>query len=151
MIRRCAELSDGDANPVPMKTSATAAAADDDYNGVFDHQMELDGSTTATNGKWENNGDGMMETSMDDLRQPQTYTEMITNTLQYGTELKAEFDSDVRREVKKTLEETLALIGYPDPRESPLKHLLDERERAPVAEELNRAILGKLISFAFLP
>jgi hypothetical protein len=52
----------------------------------------------------------------------------------------------VRREVKKVLEETLALIGYEDPRVSPLKHLLDERERAPVAEELNRAILGEYLT-----
>jgi hypothetical protein len=111
--------------------------------------MELDGNpaTSNTNGKWEH-GDlsgSAMETSTDDLRYPVTYTEMITKTMAYGQELKAEFDSDVRREVKKVLEETLALIGYEDPRTSPLKHLLDERERAPVAEELNRAILGKLI------
>jgi hypothetical protein len=151
MIRRCAELSDNDAVSPTFAPAASSklSAADDDYNnGIFDHQMELDAPTThsSSNGstmRWE---DAVaMETSVDDLsgQQPQTYTDMITRTLQYGSELKAEFDSDLRREVKKTLEETLALIGYEDPKGSPLKHLLDERERAPVAEELNRAILGE--------
>jgi hypothetical protein len=142
MIRGCAELSDGDTSPAIAPTPKV----EDDYNGVFDHQMELDDQTHANGSgrpRWDENGE--METSTDDLnnQQPQTYRDLITKTLQYGSELKAEFDSDPRREVKKSLEETLALIGYEDPRQSPLKHLLDEGERAPVAEELNRAILGK--------
>lgn len=145
MIRRCADLSDGDETSPSIPS--TSKAADEDYNGVFDHQMELDDQThqNGNNGTATSWDDPVaMETSTEDLsnQQPQTYTDMITRTLQYGSELKAEFDSDLRREVKKTLEETLALIGYEDPRQSPLKHLLDERERAPVAEELNRAILG---------
>ena len=152
MIRRCAELSDNDTIPASTKSARPASAAEeDDYNGVFDHQMELDQPASnggASSNKWPGN-DGM-ETSMEDLQQqPTTYTDMITRTLQYGSELKAEFDGDVRREVKKTLEETLALIGYEDPRGSPLRHLLDEGGRAPVAEELNRAILGEFVLSRF--
>ena len=166
MIRRCTELSDAESAPsssAPRPSTKQEHLHDeeegeDGYNGVFEHQMELDhphpsqshsnGSSSSTS-KWPLNtsADGGMEIPPDDLRdQPTTYTEMISRTLQYGSELKAEFDGDVRREVKKALEETLALIGYEDPRRSPLKHLLEEAGRAPVAEELNRAVLGE---FAF--
>ncbi|KIW08834.1 uncharacterized protein PV09_00763 [Verruconis gallopava] len=142
MIRRCTELSDSDSSPL-VSSGLKFSSGDDDYNGVFGHQMELDDQAHA-NGSVRSQWDDM-EMSADDLgQQPQTYADMISRTLQYGSELKAEFDGDLRREVKKSLEETLALIGYEDPRQSPLRHLLDERERGPVAEELNRAILVSL-------
>lgn len=70
------------------------------------------------------------------------YNAMMQLTIQYGQELKSEFDGDPRREVKQALEETFALIAYPDARESMLAPLLDLGERVPVAEELNGAILG---------
>jgi hypothetical protein len=144
MIRRCAELSDTDSIP---------RNSESDDNGVYQNEMELDGEQTNGNSnssfsKWSGAGADGMETSTESLRDqmPETYTSMITKTLQYGSELKAEFDNDLRREVKKQLEETLALIGYQDPRVSPLRGLLDEVGRAPVAEELNRAILGESLS-----
>jgi hypothetical protein len=144
MIRRCAELSDTDS--IPRNPGS-------DDNGVYQHEMELDGEQTNGNSsssfsKWSGAAADGMETSTESLRDqmPETYTSMITKTLQYGRELKAEFDNDLRREVKKQLEETLALIGYQDPRVSPLRGLLDEVGRAPVAEELNRAILGESLS-----
>lgn len=71
---------------------------------------------------------------------------LLTETLQYGQELQSEFKDDPRREVKKALEETLALIAYTDPRDGPLRRLLDPSGRTPVAEELNGAILGKSCS-----
>ena len=78
------------------------------------------------------------------------YNAMMQLTIQYGQELKSEFDGDPRREVKQALEETFALIAYPDARESMLAPLLDVGERVPVAEELNAAILGEFFFFFFL-
>ena len=66
----------------------------------------------------------------------------INETIAYGMELKTEFANDPRREVKRALEDTFALIAYPDARESMLAPLLEVAGRAPVAEELNSAILG---------
>jgi len=141
MIRRVAELADGTSPNLPPSKS------NDDHNGVFDHQMELDDQFSAihngTHNKWD---DGTMDTSDDTggtaLHNHVDHNEMMNRTLAYGAELREEFDQDPRREVKKTLQETLALIAYPDPSDSPLSHLLEEKERIPVAEELNGAILG---------
>jgi hypothetical protein len=153
MIRRCAELSDA---PLPNLHPASKS----DYNGVFEHEMELD----------ESNGFDGMDTS-DDLNNSGLggvgidglsgiagngafgivgHGDLMEKTLEYGRELKDEFGGDIRREIKRTLEDTLALIAYPDPREGPLKGLLDVEGRVPIAEELNGAILGKLFSLLYL-
>lgn len=88
-----------------------------------------------------------MDTS-DDIytsgRKELNYTDLTSETIQYGQQLRAEFDGDSRREVKKSLQDIFALIAYDDPKKSPLAYLLDDSERAPVAEELNGAILSSL-------
>lgn len=71
------------------------------------------------------------------------YTKLMQETIKYGQELKAEFANDTRREIKKALEDTFALIAYSDARTSSLAPLLEESGRVPVAEELNGAILGR--------
>ena len=83
-----------------------------------------------------------MDTS-EDANAVARYGELLTETIQYGQELQGEFSGDPRREVKKALEDTFALIAYPDARrESSLAPLLEPEGRVPVAEELNAAILG---------
>lgn len=137
MIRRCAELSDG-------TPPALNKQQNDDYNGVFDHQMELD-DQFGNGTKWD---DGANMDISDDgggtvLDNGHIgYSGMMQKTLDYGRLLSDEFGRDPRREVKKALEDTLAFIAYTDPRECPLSSLLGEGERVPVAEELNGAILG---------
>lgn len=69
-------------------------------------------------------------------------SEMLREAILYGQVLRTEFSGDPRREVKKALEDTLALIAYEDPKESSLAWMLEPGERVPVAEELNSAILG---------
>lgn len=68
--------------------------------------------------------------------------ELTQSMLEYGMELKQEFANDPRREVKRALEDTFALIAYENVRESSLAPLLETKGRVPVAEELNSAILG---------
>ena len=83
-------------------------------------------------------------------------SKLMAETIKYGQELKSEFANDSRREIKKALEDTFALIAYPDARMSSLAPLLEESGRVPVAEELNGAILGECypplsLSNSFLP
>jgi hypothetical protein len=165
MIRQWADLKDG-TSPTLGHSSSKSINIGDDYNGVFDHQMELDdqfNNSVSHNGnghgsKWDDGSH--MDTSDDGAgalldghsmsaaggRSEVDAIELMNKTIAYGQELTAEFGGDLRREVKKTLNETLALIAYEHPKESPLSSLLDEAGRGPVAEELNGAILGKSVA-----
>lgn len=146
MIRRTTELAE------VSSTTKRPSSSHDDYSGVFDQEMELDEyGTTARNGtshhnnSWEDGGamdlsDGLYSKGRKGLN----HSEMLMETLQYGAQLRAEFDDDPRREVKQSLVDLLALIAYTDPKRSGLAPLLDDSERAPVAEELNGAILRSL-------
>jgi hypothetical protein len=145
MIRRCNELADG-----PSPIFPPARKSHDEYNGVFDHQMELDDQyASVQNGNHNKWDDGTMDMSDDGggtaLDNHLNHSELTDHMLAYGQTLKAEFDHDPRLEVKKMLEDTIALIAYTNPLEDKctLKYLLDEKERTPIAEELNGAILGK--------
>ena len=124
---------------------ASNGRAHDDYD-VFDHQMELDEQLGAHHAHNGTSAVEDWESAMDTSEDPgMSADKLLVEAIQYGQELKAEFSNDPRKEVKRALEETLALIAYSDPRESPLKGLLEEKERVPVAEELNGAILGILM------
>ena len=140
MIKRCTELQDAsDSSVIPNRASNDRVH--DDYD-VFDHQMELDeqlGAHHTHNGTVVEDWESAMDTTEDP---GMSADKLLVEAIQYGQELKAEFSNDPRKEVKRALEETLALIAYSDPRESPLKRLLGEGERVPVAEELNNAVLG---------
>ena len=105
--------------------------------------MELDEQLGVHNGApWDNEeeDDGEEEEVEAKSKRLQELTQTM---LEYGMELKQEFANDPRREVKRALEDTFALIAYENVRESSLAPLLETRGRVPVAEELNSAILGK--------
>jgi len=112
---------------------------DGGYSDVFDGNMELDEAhdgIPATN----TNGNGESEARRNSMVQQQT---LMTEALQYGQELQAEFRDNISKEEQQTLDQTFALIAYPDARDSSLAHLLETDGRNSVAEELNGAILGK--------
>jgi len=144
MIKRSTELQEASISP-PKRMHTSNGRVHDDYGDIFDHQMELDEQLGAHR---THNGTSMLEdweSVMDTSDDPSVNSiKLIEEALHYGQELKAEFQNDPRKEVKRALDETLALIAYADPRDSPLSGLLEEKERAPVAEELNGAILGEL-------
>jgi len=109
--------------------------------------MELDEQLGVHNPppSWDNKDqDDYLEVGdEDDMEDKVAKSERATSeTITYGMELKSEFANDPRREVKRALEDTFALIAYADARESSLAPLLEISGRAPVAEELNSAILG---------
>jgi Ran-binding protein 9/10 len=71
--------------------------------------------------------------------------ELEIRTMEYGQLLSAEYAKDQRREVADALRDIYSLMAYDDPYKAPTSHLLDRKGRVAVAEELNSAILGKLL------
>lgn len=69
--------------------------------------------------------------------------DLVAAALAYGQELQQEFGSDPRQQIKKQLQDLFAIIAYPNPADSPIGGLLDQRGRVHIAEEVNGAILGK--------
>ncbi|KAF2853466.1 Ran-binding protein-like protein [Plenodomus tracheiphilus IPT5] len=158
MIRRCNELnpqyrsstqsSKRCADPASNKRNSTAT---DEY----DFEMELDEQLGVHNPtpNWDNKGqadeddddDDVLEDEDEDAEDKEAqYLQLTEETIKYGMELKLEFANDPRREIKRALEDTFALISYENPRESILAPLLEVAGRVPVAEELNSAILVSL-------
>lgn len=155
MMRKCTELQPSRSKRHRRRSSRTSGAASNGHKrnssagagDVFDSsRMELDDDDGVISDDDVAIDDGM------DLEAPDPATQAeqagLTNeALAYGQELQSEFADDPRREVKQALEDTFALIAYPDARESSLAPLLETDGRVPVAEELNSAILGM---FSFL-
>ena len=75
------------------------------------------------------------------------YDMLLQTLIQYGQELKAEFQDDSSPLVRDTFKEMFSLFSYQDPRKSPHGALLDIGQRAPVAERINSAILGNHQAF----
>lgn len=133
MIRQCTELLAGSTAKGNKSTNENYMEM---YDDVFEHDMELVDQV--------NNGDDWdkMETEEADHSR---YQSLLSETLHYGQELRVEFKEDRSREVKDALAEIFSLFAYEDPRKSTTAPLLDQTGRVPVAEELNSAILGKLL------
>ncbi|KAF1813678.1 SPRY-domain-containing protein [Eremomyces bilateralis CBS 781.70] len=168
MIRRCADLHDSPiaskrAVPRAVPAASNGHTPSDPYEDVFDHQMELDeqlgaspnGSRAASGRRRNGPGPDLYPDAMDVSAETSTaiprevsHNQMLSETIGYGQQLMAEFQGDVRREVRRALDDTFALIAYPDPRESPVAELMAEGGRGPVAEELNGAVLGMFSSLS---
>jgi hypothetical protein len=151
MIRHCGELNAQCHAPTPSSKRSTAASTHNKRNSQltdeYDFEMELDEQLGVHNPtpSWDNKDQVDDLEDDDDIEDTQAkYQQATQETIQYGQELQREFASDQRREVKRALEDTFALIAYADARESSLAPLLEVSGRVPVAEELNSAILGTL-------
>ncbi|KAG9188374.1 ran-binding protein [Alternaria panax] len=153
MIRRCGELN-AQCQSAPASTSKRSTASTTNQRSStatdeYDFEMELDEQLGVHNSppSWDNKDqdDELKDGDDDDMEDKVAKSERATSeTIAYGMELKSEFANDPRREVKRALEDTFALIAYADARESSLAPLLEISGRAPVAEELNSAILVSL-------
>ncbi|CAG8309963.1 unnamed protein product [Penicillium salamii] len=89
-------------------------------HAVFDHEMELDDDT-----------DG-------------SFNQLLTEAVQYGQQLRADYPNDENGGDKKLLDDIFSLVAYPDPKRSVHGHYLETKGRVAVAEELNSAILVSL-------
>jgi hypothetical protein len=154
MIRRCNELhAQCQLVPTPVSKRSTASMYNNNSNSTttddYDFEMELDEQLGVHNNHgalWETSHEQNVDDADDDddIEDKQAKLDALTSEMiEYGMELKSEFANDPRREVKRALEDTFALIAYENVRESSLAPLLDTAGRMPVAEELNGAILGK--------
>lgn len=149
MIRRANELNarQREVATPPSKRSTASSGPNDDY----DFEMELDQQLGVHHVHWgEGNTDSEHMDTEDELDADDAkarWKQLTEETIQYGMVLKQRFQNDPRREVKRALEDTFALIAYDNVVESSLAPLLDKAGRGPVAEELNSAILGELVPF----
>lgn len=120
---------------------------DDDDDDVFEHEMELD-DQGPDGADWEGmemeGGDGGRGGEGDGDAAMKHFN-LLQETIKYGQVLRSEFRDDHRKEVKRALEETFSLLAYEDPKSSVVAHLLEPSGRAPVAEDLNSAILGEFL------
>jgi len=135
MIRQVAEtLHDG---PETMKNGN-----DDPMIDVFGHDMEIDDPVNGAT-DWDR-----MDLEDHDLGTSKPghmkNADALDAAVEYGQQLRVEFSSDTRPEIRKPLEEAFSLLAYTDPKSSVLAHLLDEEGRIADAEELNSAILVSL-------
>ena len=134
MIRQCTELLAGSTEKRKQSTNGNYM---DMYDDVFEHDMELVDQV--------HNGDDWDKMETEEADHSMKYQSLLSDTLQYGQELRIEFKEDRSKEVKDALAEIFSLFAYEDPRKSTTAPLLDQSGRVPVAEELNSAILGKYI------
>lgn len=78
-----------------------------------------------------------------------SFNQLLTEAVQYGQQLRADYPNDDNGGDKKLLDDIFSLVAYPDPKRSVHGHYLETKGRVAVAEELNSAILGMYFVFAF--
>lgn len=117
------------------------------------------GPVTRRNGK-QSNGHGRTSSSqtqqdmdMDDIdmaeedstdTQPESQS-LVDEAIVYGQALNSEYADDPRNEIRTALSDIFALMAYSNPlKEKEVAHMMDQRGRVAVAEELNSAILQSL-------
>lgn len=70
------------------------------------------------------------------------HAEALAAAIEYGQQLRRQYGADKTPEIAETLSAVFSLLAYEDPRVAPdVSHLLDHDELAPLAEDLNSAIL----------
>ena len=142
MIRKCTESQHSSPNSKPKPAtnghSGPAVADSDPSDNGMDMEDEPGDEAAVV---VDNDGMEIEESDQSIARLPDR--QLMNEAIEYGQELRAEFKDDPRMEVKQSLEETFALIAYPNAAESSLAPLLETDGRVPLAEELNSAILGK--------
>lgn len=132
LMRQSTEILDASHHKGNKSMNGHPTAISDDG---FDPGMDLD-EPMRDGDDWDN-----MDTEEADANMK--YDAHITQMIQYGQELRKEFQHDQSKTVIETFKEIFSMFSYPDPRNSPLGKLLDSSQRDPVAEALNSAILGR--------
>lgn len=136
-MRRSNELSAATAAKRRDSTSSNSHE-----HAVFDQEMELD----------DGDGDNWAVDGMDteDPEVVAQFNQLLTEAVQYGQQLRADYPTDENGGDKKLLDDIFSLVAYPDPKRSVHGHYLDAEGRVAVAEELNSAILGMLLGLFIL-
>jgi hypothetical protein len=127
--------------PGRISTPSSSDAVED----VFDQRMELDEDQlhhSTING----NGKAIAQSNVSAIDGDVAYSNLLNEAMEYGQLLNREYRDETDSEYNKTLADVFSLLAYTEPRESIHGHLLDAGGRVKVAEELNSAILGMLLS-----
>ena len=130
-MRESTELFENSAEKRTKSMNGHSTTASDDD---FEPDMDLD-EPLKDGDDW----DRMDTEEADNGMKYQTLLEVI---IRYGQELKHEFKDNRSKLVTETFKVIFSMFSYPNPSESPHGNLLDTRQRVPVAEGLNSAILG---------
>jgi Ran-binding protein 9/10 len=151
---RCRKFIEMIRKDADAKQHAEKPAATNGHNGNGvsvqdqtrdDQSMELDGSS-AWEVQMDDTDDGAEDGLLSTDNGAQNRVDGVAQAIEYGRELRAEFGGDQNREVEKYLDEIFSLVAFPDPwRQPEVAHLLDRSGRVAVAEELNSAVLRKLV------
>ena len=131
-MRQSTEILDASHHKGVKSMNGHSTAISDDG---FEPEMDLD-EPMKDGDDWDN-----MDTEETDANVK--YDAHIAQMIQYGQELKKEFQHDQSTLVTDTFTEIFSMFSYPDPRKSPHGKLLNSSQRGPVAEALNSAILGR--------
>lgn len=158
MVKRDADLQSGKGKNREMRNKETAlngdADADDWLSETMQQEMELDPPAqndsdadsydrmetdeAHSNGSTNNTGTNANDTNGASARD-------AVDAIQFGKDVKREFQLDADREMQKELEDAFALLSYEDPAAWPdVSWMLRQEKRVEVADELNSAILGML-------
>jgi hypothetical protein len=128
-----------DKGKAPMDMSDSRMDLDDDPNGPpGDMDTEDDDESDMHDDEEEDDEDEAGEEQAADL--------MDLDRIVYGRELTKQYSGHAREEIRDELQTAIGLMAYPDPKDGPLKELLEERGRVPIADQLNSAILGNFES-----
>ncbi|KAF3921520.1 hypothetical protein AA313_de0200833 [Arthrobotrys entomopaga] len=143
MMRQSAEMSNGGRKKVPMSSTSGARSKPppfDTHDNDNDVTMDSDeiGEDTKSDWDMDANDSGDFSNGTTDLL---SQNEMLEKLMEYGRQLQEDFKN--KPELQDEMEEVFSLFAYSEPTTSPMAHLLSVEGRAPVAEALNSAILGK--------
>lgn len=78
------------------------------------------------------------------------YQRALHDTLEYGKKLQSDYRTDMRLEVQSLLKRTFSLVSYDDPTTATsvdVVELVSQEARVQLAQEMNQAILGGLLSY----
>ncbi|KAK4241617.1 hypothetical protein C8A03DRAFT_12110 [Achaetomium macrosporum] len=142
MVRREAELNIQleERRSMAAKSHQQRQADDNDHEMVEAEPAQLETDTAPRDQDYH-----MDMTMAEDAADASGVSKLSQDALAYGMELRAEFNTDPRRETAKQLDEIFSLIAYPNPlKVKEVAHMLDGTGRVAVAEELNSAILMSL-------
>lgn len=136
MMRQSTELLETSPSKRTKSINGHSIAVSDDG---FEPDMDLD-EPIKDGDDWDK-----METEEADNGRADTnikYEMLMTSLIQYGQELKHEFEGEGSEFVKDTLRDIFSLFSYQNPWKSPHGGMLRPEQRVAVAEGLNSAILG---------
>lgn len=119
----------------------TTAHSDDG----LDPEMDLDDPPLGMNGNKSHGSETLENEVKKGLSAEEArarHQELLHEAVFFGQELKRQFRADQNTSMADNMTEIFAMFQYPDPREGPQAYLLDPKQRTPVAEAVNSAILG---------